>query len=241
MVIVDCYGASLTEGWSVDDGGAVTFEPYSRFMDARKFTCRNCGISGETTAQVWQRMRSRYDGDEPRGGLSPNVQYVAVLAGTNDVASGVHAHAVRAADNIQVMCDWIDMNKAVPVLITIPAVGVSVHAEWPDATSVRLVLNDRLRSLAAARGYPLVDLFDVTSESWSMADGVPTGQSRSTAARRVLQRRFDADGLHLKSEGYELLAKLVSDAIVSHRTNGSLPLPALMATGKVESSTPSNL
>lgn len=123
--------------------------------------------------------------------VQPDV--VLIMEGTNDLSIGVSASQVESAIDSMVR-DVLD-SGADPILATIaPSTRDGLASQIP-------VYNDMIRSLAAARGIPLVDVFRVLNQG-----SCPSSTSTLPC--------IGSDNLHPTEDGYELIAAAFFDVIV---------------------------
>ena len=150
----------------------------------------NEGQPGEEAIDAPRRLRAALAQHRP--------EVVLLMEGTNDLAfpDDRSAAALEAIDN---MLQIIQTAGAAPVLATIPPIRASLlpaHAEPIPA------FNQGVRSVAAARGVPLVDIHEViASGRCSMGSG---GSPPC----------LGPDGVHPTVEGYGLMADAFFDHIV---------------------------
>ena len=150
----------------------------------------NEGLPGELAVEAPFRLSAALSQYRP--------EVVLLMEGTNDLGppGGRSAAALEALDN---MLRIVQMSDATPVLATIPPVRESrlpLHAaELPD-------FNHGVRSVAAARGVPLIDIHGVIASGQCPASG---GGPLSC---------LGPDGVHPTVEGYGLMADAFFDYIV---------------------------
>ncbi len=145
----------------------------------------NEGVSGETTADILERMdRSVY-------AYEPDV--LVLLAGVNDILSGVPDDAVTAG--LEAIIAGIREH--------LPETAVLVQSIYPVAEGDDLwytghirAVNERLEELAAGYGCRYVDVYGALCA----ADG-------------RLDSRYSDDGLHPNDAGYRAACPLVAAAI----------------------------
>jgi lysophospholipase L1-like esterase len=107
----------------------------------RGIPVRNFGVSGDTTAQMLDRL-------EDVLGSGPTPQVVVILGGTNDVARGMPVEA--ALRNLQAIAERVRDSGRRPVLVCPPPSG-SLRLERAEA------LRTGLRDYARAQGFTFVD------------------------------------------------------------------------------------
>lgn len=174
------FGDSITDFWRINE-----YFPEKDYL--------NRGISGQTTGEMLQRMRSDVID------LKPAV--VLILAGTNDLARGISVEAIES--NFQAFADLAGANKI--KLIFASVLPVSDHHKSVDPTFERTpgrplaslrALNDWLKSFCAKNSLVYLDYFA------AMADD--SGQ---------LKEDLGDDGLHPNAKGYRVMAPLAASAI----------------------------
>ncbi|MGD9781325.1 MAG: SGNH/GDSL hydrolase family protein [Kiritimatiellia bacterium] len=137
--VVVCLGDSITEGY-----GATGYPAYLETMTDK--TCVNAGISGSQSIRGATRVRSLLYQYRPA--------YLCVLYGANDVITGKPAY--YTIENLKFICDSAEHAFTCPILATLtPMSGAYAgnNAKIKD-------LNNKIRALALAGGYRLVDLED---------------------------------------------------------------------------------
>ena len=220
-----CYGDSLTEGWSRNDAtGGMAFYPYADWLpeaSGGRLQGKCCGVSGELTREILRRLRRHLEevGSDVRG------HFVVLLGGTNDLARGYTAEHVLA--NLQDMATLVVDSGARPVFVTVPPLGARFGvADGARAAALRSVLNAGIRALTATEGgggrtfldAPVVELHDAVAVPRVEAVAVTGRQVEDEDARSAVYPVFsppcDADGLHMTRAGYQLLARMVSDAVL---------------------------
>ena len=177
------------------------------------------GLPGETAVAAV----SRFQRDVVR--LAPDL--ALIMEGSNDVLQSTGATPRELADPAGAALEAMVLEAAgrgvEAVLATIPPIRASVRGEL--AAEAVVELNRQIRSIAAGRRIPLVDVFAVVS-----AGGCPA------AGTVVATPCLGADGLHLTQRGYELVAEAFFRVIVDHHdvsvaasesaAGGSAPSPA---------------
>lgn len=167
-------GDSITDNW-------LRFDP--GFFTANNICGR--GISGQVTSQMLVRFRKDVIELEP--------EYVAILAGTNDIA--LNNGRIELDDvfgNIVSMCELAQVHGIRPVLCSVlPASSYGWRPEVRPAEEI-MKLNAMLKEYAAAHGYAYVDF-------WSMLANGEGG----------LNPEYAADGVHPNLETYKLMENLL--------------------------------
>jgi lysophospholipase L1-like esterase len=210
-VHVWCYGDSLTEGMSRHEvRGGMAFYPYSDFLPEfsnGRLIGHCCGVSGETTEQILDRLAS----DKAVAGTqTTHPKYVVLLGGTNDVAHRVSVNEILGM--LTTMATEAKRYGALPVFVSIPPLGARFPAGLGGpAAATRAELNAKIATVAAETfdRAPYVELHDAVAIA---RDKVTDDES---AAYPVYRPEFDADGLHMTKAGYQLQAKLIAEAIVA--------------------------
>ena len=151
----------------------------------------NEGLPGEEAVEAPPRLRAALARHRP--------EVVLLMEGTNDLEMPGERSAAAALEAIDSMLQIVQAAGAAPVLATIPPIRAPLLSAQPARI---LAFNDRVRSVAAARGVPLVDIHEV------IASGrCSTGSGGSLPC-------LGPDGLHPTVEGYGLMADAFFDHIV---------------------------
>lgn len=229
---VVCFGASLTEGLSLDnDAGAMceVLAPYSDNLSFPKewtVEVENHGISGERAVDMAERLnealfwpRSPSPLSPPRilqppqppqqqlaaSSCSPRVQVVAIMGGTNDLASGDLSADEIAAAIVALHTQArtyqhanADAVTTLTVQCTIPTAIYSRLVDNEAFEAKRLVVNEQLRAWVAQQPSDEVQLVEL-EEAFD---------------RTKYPERYCADGIHFSPAGYAVLGSMVSAAIV---------------------------
>jgi acyl-CoA thioesterase-1 len=120
----------------------------------RGIPVRNFGVSGDTTAQMLERLPAVLDS-------GPTPQVVVILGGTNDIARGMPVE--EALRNLQTIAERVRDSRRRPVLVCPPPSG-AFHLERAQA------LRGGLRDYAYAQGLTYVDpwaaMEDPTRRGW---------------------------------------------------------------------------
>ena len=205
MTII-CFGDSLTAGFQSPTpehpGGQET--PYGRFLQewlGPSVEIRVSGICGELTSEMAMRFR--------RDVLQHRPQHVVLLGGTNDL--GWNARPDDIMRNLVKMYELARASEIVPVPVTVPSIRVEMADAGPDGQAWleqhlerRRVLNGLIRQYAEAKHLTWIDLFAATADP-------ETGQ---------LAAAYSNDGLHMTTDGYRLLARLLYDRIFTRAAAG---------------------
>ena len=172
-------GDSITDGWPRANGA---------FFTDNNFVGR--GISGQTTSQMLVRFR--------RDVIDHHPKYVAILAGTNDIAlNNGYISLENILGNIISMCEIAKANKIKPVICSvIPAKAYRWRPEVTDAAQQIMKLNDMLKEYAKANKIMYVDYHS------AMAD-----------AEGGLPIELAKDGVHPTPEGYKIMEEILVKAL----------------------------
>ena len=130
----------------------------------REVPVRNFGVSGDTTAQMLDRLAEVLDS-------GPTPQVVVIMGGTNDIARGMPVDG--ALRNLQTIAERVRDSGRRPVLVCPPPSG-AFHLERAQA------LRAGLRDYARATGITFVDPWP------AMEDQSRPGWSRPELALDVL-------------------------------------------------------
>ena len=130
----------------------------------RQVPVRNFGVSGDTTAQMLDRLASVLD-------AGPKPQIVVILGGTNDIARGMPVE--DALRNLQTIAERVRDAGRRPVLVCPPPSG-AFRLDRAQA------LRAGLRDYARAQGFTFVDPWP------AMEDPARRGWSRPELALDVL-------------------------------------------------------
>ena len=174
-------GDSITEQWWKRD---------SSFFLNNNYQAR--GISGQTTAHMLVRFRSDV--------LNLHPKYVAILAGTNDIAgnNGLIAPE-KIVENLISMCELARANKIKVLLCSITPVN---RYRWSklmteDPSEIILGINAELAAYAArTRGVTYVNYFDALKNE---TNGIPA--------------EYSQDGVHLTMDGYRIVEGIIQSYI----------------------------
>lgn len=149
----------------------------------------NRGISGQTTPQMLLRFRADV--------LELNPNLVVILAGTNDVAENTGPASIEMiVGNIVSM---VELAKANGLKVILGSVLPASEFPWNTALKPAykiVTINRHLRIYAAQHGLTYVDYFS------NMVD-------ENNGIRRV----YSEDGVHPNKAGYDLMERLVTQAI----------------------------
>lgn len=157
----------------------------------------NSGLPGEEAADAFPRFQADL--------LRINPDVVLIMEGTNDVnavgkATSPSQNAARAAAAIEAMVVEAQGRIVDPFLATIPPLRPLFGNE--ERVAAVFELNGIIRSIASARGVPLVDVFTIVNTgSCPASSGVPIPC-------------LGDDGIHPTAAANELIAEAFFDRIV---------------------------
>jgi lysophospholipase L1-like esterase len=182
-------GDSITDAW--DDPKYGGFFPGKPYIDR--------GISGQTTPQMLIRFRPDVIALQPK--------VVVILAGTNDIAGNTGPMTLLAIeDNLTSMFDLAHANGIRVVFASL--LPISDYEKNKDGQPIIrskqrppeqiTALNAWMKKFAAAHGQTYLDYFS------AMADD-----------KGFLKEELSEDGLHPNQKGYDIMAPLAEQAIVS--------------------------
>ena len=199
-----CYGDSLTAGYS---RYGTSFTPYGETIsDHSNSEVKSVGMSGWTTQEMLDGAYGRENEDcvgHTADGLNhllqvPSLNIVCLLAGTNDLGTGVSLKEI--AGNMRAL---VEMCLAAPnselkvILLTVPPTGGEIYE---SVQKRRAAVNAAITALAAefAPRVFLVDAASVLPNPGEHPDE-PTAESKL----------WDNDLLHLSPIGSEKLGRFV--------------------------------
>ena len=165
------FGDSITRNW-------VRYD--KAWLDEHHFAGR--GIGGQTTMQMLSRFRADVIDLKP--------EYVAILAGINDIARNNGYIAVEHTfGNLVSLVELAQANGIKPVMCTVlPAREIGWRKRLGDPRPQIARLNELITAYAAEHGIPLVDYYGVTS--------TPDG---------ALKPEFETDAVHPNLAGYKVM------------------------------------
>lgn len=186
------------------------WQPHLQEMQGRAIV--NKGVGGDTSAQVLARMTADVHFFRPA--------YCAVLAGTNDVSTGVAAGTTQG--NLTSIWGSCTSNGTIPILGTIPPYNAGTAA----MKQAILDLNTWIRGQAAANSWPLADYYPV------LEDPASPGNMRTSEVA--------ADGLnaHPTSQGYARMATAWEKTL--QQMTRAPRLAAIGISGRMGPSRPAN-
>ena len=181
------FGDSLTLGYQTPSPqnpmGKST--PYDRFLKELLGDAAEVLVQG-VNGELTAEMVMRLDRDV----ISHRPDGVVILGGTNDLGWGADPQEVMR--NLVTMYERVRSSDIQPIAVTVPSIRGFDRLIPPRQT-----LNRLITECCQAKQQPLVDLFAATAEPETLRLAEP----------------YSNDGLHLITEGYRLLAKLLYDEI----------------------------
>jgi lysophospholipase L1-like esterase len=185
-----CFGDSLTAGYQAPLAGrdAPQETPYGAFLQKRLGAVAQVvvsGVCGELTGEMVLRFR--------RDVIDRRPAFVVVLGGTNDL--GWNAGPPEIMRNLIKMYEQALAAGIRPVAITVPSLRMDQgDPGWlQQHIARRRSLNALIGEYCGRRQVPCIDLFTATCEPDTLRLAAP----------------YSNDGLHLSTEGYQLLADLL--------------------------------
>lgn len=185
------FGDSLTEGdlSSIppsQDAGPHSYPSTLRRLLIQRYTeqtvtLANEGKGGERADESLDRLEGVLFTHRP--------EVVLLMHGVNDLNGANAARVTETAEAIEELIDIVQDAGVIPLVATLPPLGPGPKALCPECVGQ---LNDRIRTIAAARGATLVDVHT----AWSGGTGLMGG-----------------DGIHPTSAGYEVIAQAFLDAV----------------------------
>lgn len=173
-------------GNSITEGWS---EFYPEFFEDKPYIER--GISGQTTPQMLLRFRQDV--------IKLNPRFVVILAGTNDIAGNTGPMSLdMILDNIKSMCELAEANG---IKIILCSVLPAYDYHWSPAKEPNIkipILNKMIKEYADENTYYYLDYFT------EMAD-----------ERNGLKSELTSDGVHPNKNGYEMMARIFNELIVS--------------------------
>lgn len=181
MLTLAILGDSLTEHWWERRGEQL------KRLDTVAY-----GISAQTSSEIVGRLPVA---------LERTPKYVAILAGTNDIAESEGSFSAdKTLSNIDEGVRNIRLAGALPVLCTIPPAN---NFHWkpairPQADIVKL--NGEIRDLAARERLPLIEIYQLLSDQ-----------------KGGIENAYTTDGAHLTDLAYEKMEALLQSLLPLHR------------------------
>lgn len=198
-LLIICFGDSLTAGYqsATREESAIRETPYGNFLQewlGEKARISVSGVCGELTGEMAMRFRSDVIQRLPAA--------VVILGGTNDL--GCQARPAEIFRNLLKMYELARAAGIGPIAVTVPSIRIDDATEqatawqWAEEhIARRRELNGMIMEYCIRKALPCVDLFAETSE-------VETGW---------LAAEYSNDGLHLTTEGYRKLARLLYEQV----------------------------
>jgi len=181
------FGDSLTLGTQSptqqDPMGEAT--PYGKFLKEHLGEAAEVLIQG-VNGELTAEMVMRLNRDV----ISQRPDYAVILGGTNDLGWGGHPQEVMR--NLATIYERVRSAGIQPVAVTVPSIRGFDRLIPP-----RLTLNRLIIEYCQTKQQHFVDLFAATAEPETLRLAEP----------------YSNDGLHLTTEGYRLLAKLLYDEV----------------------------
>ena len=181
------FGDSLTVGFqsSTAENPRGVSTPYGRFLQECLGDSAEVLVRG-VNGELTGEMAMRLGRDI----IPLRPDYVVILGGANDVGWGAPPQEIMR--NLVAMYERARGAGITPVAVTIPSIRGADSLIRPRQILSRLILD-----YCKAKPQPFVDLFTATAEPETLR----------------LAERYSNDGLHLTTEGYRLLAKLLCDQV----------------------------
>lgn len=149
----------------------------------------NRGISGQTTPQMLIRFRQDVVDLKPKA--------VVILAGTNDIAGNTGPSTLEMImDNLASMAEIADANDIKVILCSVLPVK---HYPWkPEVKATQQVvdLNSMMKEYCRQRKFIYLDYF-----------------SAMATPENFMIPEYTTDEVHVTSAGYDLMEKMVQEAI----------------------------
>jgi lysophospholipase L1-like esterase len=150
------------------------------------------GISGQTTPQMLSRFRSDIVALKP--------QVVVVNAGINDIATNSGAYDFEFTfGNIQSMAEIAHANGIEVILTSVlPAAEIPWRKEITAVPEKVDQLNVAIKAYCAEKGFTYVDYY---------------AQLVSKDNGKGMAGQYTTDGVHVTAAGYEIMEKIIKQAI----------------------------
>lgn len=158
------------------------------FFSTNNFLGR--GISGQTTSHMLVRFR--------RDVIDHHPEYVVILAGTNDIAKNLGEISLEnALGNIISMCELARANKIKPLICSVlPCDHFFWRPEVKGQEEEIVRFNDMLKDYAKSAKIPYVDYHSAMKNE---KNGLP--------------KEYAEDGCHPTKEGYEVMKRIILEAL----------------------------
>ena len=173
------FGDSITNNWAKEDNA---------WLQEHHFLGR--GIGGQTTLQMLARFRTDV--------IELHPQYVAILAGINDIARNTgYIDVKNTFGNIVSMVELAQVNGIRPVLCTVlPAGEIGWRKEVGDPRPLIDSLNALIRQYAQEHQLPLADYHAAMKD-----------------ADNALDAAYVTDAVHPNLAGYKVMEKLLLEVL----------------------------
>ena len=187
LPLIVCFGDSLTAGFQspTPDHPDVLEAPYGRYLEDRLRGRTRILVSG-VCGELVATMGCRFERDV----LRHQPAWTVILGGTNDL--GWEHQPSEIMRHLTALYEQATAAEVRPVAVTVPSIR-----GFDDHIQRRLELNRLIADYSASHAQPCVDLFAATAE-------IGTGR---------LAEPYSNDGLHLTTDGYELLARLLYEQV----------------------------
>jgi acyl-CoA thioesterase I len=174
------FGDSLTVGYQSPTRENPEGEPtpYGQFLQELLGNTVEVIIRG-VSGELTAEMAMRLNRDV----ISVRADYVVILGGSNDLGWG--AQPAEVMRNLVTLYERSRSADIRPVAVTVPSIR-----GFDNLIPPRHILNRLIVEYCRTRQQPFVDLFTATAEPETLRLAEP----------------FSNDGLHLTTEGYQLLA-----------------------------------
>lgn len=178
------HGAVVFMGNSITEGWV---RAHPDFFKINNYIGR--GIGGQVSSQMLVRFRRDVIELMPRA--------VVILAGTNDIAQNSgYISLDNIMSNIKSMCELAKANNIQPVLCSVlPASEFRWRKEIQPASDI-VTLNRLIKAYADANKFAYVDYHTAMKDD-----------------RNGLPAKYAEDGVHPTSAGYDVMEKLVQQAL----------------------------
>lgn len=201
--LILCFGDSLTAGFQTPIPGQADMmdTPYGAFLQESlrdAATVLISGICGELTGEMVLRFRESV--------IAKNPSFVIILGGTNDLGwNGAPEDIMR---NLLKMYELAQHHHIEPIALSVPSIRPMGIEDNPGAESwvqshitQRLTLNSLIQNYCLSHSLHFVDVFQATSDSDTL----------------LLAQQFSNDGLHLTTQGYQCMARLLFEQVFCSR------------------------
>ena len=181
------FGDSLTVGYqsTTSENPAGLFTPYADFLKERLGDRIEILTMG-VSGELTGEMAMRLQQDV----IAHHPDYVVILGGSNDLGWNARPEAVMR--NLTLLYERCRAAGIQQIPVTVPSI-----LGFDRLIPPRKVLNQMIQEYAQRHQLPCVDLFTATADPG-------TGE---------LLQRYSNDGLHLTTEGYQLLAELLDEEV----------------------------